>query len=228
MPAARTQRKSLAIIAASVGNMLEWYDFSVYALFATYIAANFFPNSDPSLALLKTFLTFGVGFVIRPVGALVIGAYGDWAGRKAALMLTIVLMAIGTLTLALAPTYAAIGVGAPILLLIGRLLQGLSAGGEIGSASAFLVESSSSGQRGAQASWLQASMGMSNILSALVAFAVTATLSVSAVRAWGWRIPFLLGLLIAPAGLLILRTLDETPDFEAELARRRGLSEKQQ
>ena len=221
----QTQRKTAAVVAASIGNMLEWYDFTVYALFATYIARSFFPNSDPGVALLKTFLTFGAGFVIRPLGAVVIGAYGDWAGRKAALVLTISMMALGTLLLAFSPTYASIGVGAPALLLTARLLQGLSAGGEIGSASAFLVENASSGRKGAVASWLQASMGMSNIMGALVAFSVTALLSSAQVQAWGWRIPFLVGLLIAPVGLILLRYLNETPEFEAELARRRMVSE---
>ncbi len=204
--------------------MLEWYDFTVYALFARYIAHNFFPGNDPSAALLETFLTFGVGFVIRPVGALIIGAYGDWAGRKAALTLTIFMMAAGTLLLACSPTYASIGVWAPLLLLAGRLLQGLSAGGEIGSASAFLVESANAGQKGALASWLQASMGMSNILGALIAFAVTTALSNAQVQAWGWRIPFFVGLLIAPVGLVLLRSVDETPEFEAELGRRRSVA----
>ena len=222
-----SERKSFAVVAASIGNMLEWYDFTVYALFARYIAHSFFPGSDPNAALLETFLTFGVGFVIRPVGAMLIGAYGDRAGRKAALMLTIFMMAAGTLLLACSPTYASIGVWAPVLLLLGRMLQGLSAGGEIGSASAFLVESAGAGRKGALASWLQASMGMSNILGALVAFAVTASLSLAQVQSWGWRIPFLVGLLIAPVGLVLLRSLDETPEFAAELARRRLLAERE-
>src|SRR6185312_4876226 len=158
---------------------------------------------------------FGVGFIVRPLGALVIGAYGDRVGRKAALTLTILMMAAGTLLLAFSPTYASIGLGAPALLLAGRLLQGLSAGGEIGSASAFLVENAGVGQRGALASWLQASMGLSNIMGALVAFLVTALLSTAQIQAWGWRIPFLVGLLIAPVGLVLLRFLSETPEFEA-------------
>ena len=224
MPSPRNSRQSFAVVAASVGNMLEWYDFTVYALFARYIAHNFFPGNNPNVALLEAFLTFGVGFVIRPLGALIIGAYGDKAGRKAALTLTIFMMAAGTLLLAFSPTFAAIGVWAPLLLLAGRLLQGLSAGGEIGSASAYLVESAGTGERGTVASWLQASMGMSNILGALVAFAVTALLSGAQVQAWGWRIPFLVGLLIAPVGLVLLRSLDETPEFEAEQARQRALS----
>jgi len=209
-----------AILAASVGNLLEWYDFSVYALFAIYIAANFFPHRDPGLDLVKAFLVFGLGFVIRPLGAVLLGIYGDRAGRKAALTLTILIMAGGTLIIAVAPSYAAIGIGAPLLLLTGRILQGFSAGGEIGSAIAFLVEHAPSHKRGRLTAWLQASMGMSNIVGALVAFAVTARLSATEVAGWGWRIPFLIGLSIVPVGIYLRRTLEETPQFRAESAQR--------
>src|SRR6266446_1616169 len=209
-----------AILAASVGNLLEWYDFSVYALFAIHIAANFFPHRNPGLDLVKAFLVFGLGFVIRPLGAVLIGIYGDRAGRKAALTLTILIMAGGTLIIAAAPSYAVIGIGAPLLLLAGRILQGFSAGGEIGGATAFLVEHAPETRRGLFAAWLQASMGMSNILGALVAFSVTSLLPPASVTGWGWRIPFLVGLLIAPVGLYLRRTLDETPQFRAEAARR--------
>jgi MFS transporter, MHS family, proline/betaine transporter len=211
-----------AILAASVGNLLEWYDFSVYALFAIYIGANFFPKSDPGAEVVKAFLVFGLGFVIRPLGAIVIGIYGDRAGRKAALTTTILIMACGTLIIALAPSYAAIGLGAPLLLLAGRILQGFSAGGEIGSAAAFLVEHAPAGKKGLFTAWLQASMGMSNILGALVAFAVTAILSASQVISWGWRIPFIIGLSIVPLGIYLRRTLAETPAFRAERDRSRG------
>ncbi len=199
-----------AILAASVGNLLEWYDFSVYALFAIHIAANFFPHRNPGLDLVKAFLVFGLGFVIRPLGAVLIGIYGDRAGRKAALTLTILIMAGGTLII----------VGAPLLLLAGRILQGFSAGGEIGSATAFLVEHAPSPRRGRYTAWLQASMGMSNILGALVAFAVTTRLSAAEVTGWGWRIPFLFGLSIVPVGFYLRRTLEETPQFRAEAAQR--------
>jgi MFS family permease len=214
-------RGTRAILAASVGNLLEWYDFSVYALFAIYIAAIFFPHRDPGLDLVKTFLVFGLGFVIRPLGAILIGIYGDRAGRKAALTLTILIMASGTLVIAVAPSYAAIGLGAPLLLLAGRILQGFSAGGEIGSATAFLVEHAPPDRRGRFTAWLQASMGMSNILGALVAFAVTTLLPAAHVAAWGWRIPFFIGLLIVPVGVYLRRTLEETPQFRAELEHRR-------
>lgn len=211
-----------ALIAACIGNLLEWYDFTVYALFATYIADSFFPSSDPGAALVKTFLTFGAGFVVRPLGAMLIGAYGDRTGRKAALMLTIWIMAAGTLLIAAAPSYASIGVFAPWLLLLGRLLQGFSAGGEIGSASAFLAESAKAGARGGLVSWQEASMGMSNILGALVAFTLSVSLTPLELQRWGWRIPFIVGLLIAPAGLMLRRSLHETREFESERARRRS------
>ena len=200
--------------------MLEWYDFTVYALFAGYIAGNFFPGDEPNTRLLKTFLVFGLGFIVRPLGAVLIGNFGDKAGRKAALTLTILLMAAGTGIIAFSPTYAAIGIGAPLLLLLGRVLQGFSAGGEVGGATAYLLESADLHHRGRVASWLEASMGMANILGALAAFSVTAVLSTSEVQAWGWRIPFVLGLAIAPVGLYLRRTLDETDAFQAETTRR--------
>lgn len=208
-----------AILAASAGNLLEWYDFAVYAAFAIYIGANFFPQGAPGAELIKAFLVFGLGFVIRPLGAIVIGLYGDHAGRKAALTLTILVMACGTLVIAVAPSYAAIGLGAPVLLIGGRVLQGFSAGGEIGSAAAFLVEHAPAGKKARFTAWLQASMGMSNILGALVAFAVTASLPREEVVRWGWRVPFVIGLSIAPVGLYLRRALAETPAFRAQAPR---------
>ena len=207
-----------AIVAASFGNLLEWYDFAVYAQFALYIGANFFPNGSRGADVVKAFLVFGLGFVIRPLGAVLIGIYGDRAGRKAALTATILMMAGGTLVIAVAPSYAAIGLGAPLILLTGRLLQGFSAGGEIGSAAAFLVEHAPSERRALYAAWLQASMGMSNILGASVAFTVTALLSRAEIIRWGWRLPFFLGLVIVPVGFYLRRTLEETPVFRVEIA----------
>ena len=222
MASRQTSRKTRAIVATSIGNMLEWYDFTVYALFAGYIAANFFPGDGPDARLVKTFLFFGLGFVVRPLGAMLIGNFGDRAGRKAALTLTILLMAAGTGVIAFSPTYATIGVGAPILLLLGRVLQGFSAGGEVGGATAYLLETGDPQQRGRVASWLEASMGMANILGALAAFLVTTLLSEAEVGAWGWRLPFIFGLAIAPVGLYLRRTLDETEEFRAEAALRRA------
>jgi MFS transporter, MHS family, proline/betaine transporter len=219
LPVARARTR--AVVATSIGNMLEWYDFTVYALFAGYIAVNFFPSDDPNTGLLKSFLFFGLGFVVRPLGAVFIGNFGDRAGRKAALTLTILLMSAGTGLIAISPTYGAIGIWAPFLLLLGRVLQGLSAGGEVGGATAYLLESAEVSQRGRVAAWLQASMGMANIAGALVAFAVTTLLSATQVQSWGWRIPFIVGLAIAPVGLYMRRSLQETEAFQAESLRRR-------
>jgi MHS family proline/betaine transporter-like MFS transporter len=217
-----------AVIAASTGNALEWYDFTVYALFAVYIGQNFFQNENPTVQLMASFLAFGLGYVARPLGALILGSYGDRKGRKAALTMTIMLMALGTLLIAIAPPYAAIGVGAPLLIVCGRVLQGFSAGGEVGGATAFLVEHAPAGKRGLYASWLQASMGISNMLAALVATIVTTVFTAEQVGEWAWRIPFILGLAIAPVGLWMRRALDETPHFkeERERARHAGGTEK--
>lgn len=217
-----------AVAAASIGNALEWYDFSVYAFFAIYISQNFFPESNSSIQLISAFLIFGVGFVIRPLGAVLLGNYGDRAGRKALLTFTIILMAAGVLIIGLAPTYAVIGIGAPIFILVGRVLQGFSAGGEMGGASAFLVEYANEENKGKYAAWLQASMALSNILGALVATCVTLVFTQEQVASWGWRIPFLLGVLIAPVGLYLRNKLDETPQFLIEEKRKKERNEKQQ
>jgi len=213
--AADTPAGTRALLAASLGNLLEWYDFSVYAAFAIYIGENFFPRGAPGAGLIQAFLVFGLGFVVRPLGAVVIGVYGDHAGRKAALTTTILLMAGGTLVMAVAPSYATFGFGAPLLLIGGRVLQGFSAGGEIGSAAAFLVEHAPDGRKARFTAWLQASMGMSNILGASVAFGITLSLPAGDIVRWGWRIPFMIGLLIAPVGLYLRRELAETPPFRA-------------
>jgi MHS family proline/betaine transporter-like MFS transporter len=210
---------SRAVLATAIGNMLEWYDFTVYAFFAGYLAKSFFPAGDHSSAqLLQAFLVFGLGFVVRPLGAIIIGNYADRAGRKAALTLTILLMGAGTGVIAFSPTFHSAGMLAPLLLLLGRLLQGFSAGGEIGGATAYLLETARLEHRGRIAAWLEASMGMSNILGALVAYSVTDFLSPADVQSWGWRIPFLGGLCIVPVGLYLRRSLDETPDFAAVAA----------
>lgn len=212
---------SRAIVAASVGNAFEWYDFTVYALFAIYISKVFFPGGDSTMELVKTFLAFGLGFVVRPLGAVLLGIYGDRADRKAVLTATIGLMAVGTGVIAFAPGYMAIGVGAPLLLLFGRILQGFSAGGEIGGAAALLIEHAPPHRRGEYASWLQATMSASNIMGASAAFIVTALLTQDQLESFGWRLPFIFGLLIAPIGIWIRRTLDETPEFKREIEHRR-------
>jgi MHS family proline/betaine transporter-like MFS transporter len=204
-----------AVLAASIGNALEWYDFSVYAFFAIYISRNVFPNQGSAAALINAFLIYGVAFVARPVGAVLLGAYGDRSGRRAALTLSLILMAAGSLCIAIAPPYAVIGIGAPLLILCGRLLQGLSAGGEIGGAVSFLVEHAPPERRGTYAAWLQSSMGVSNILGALTGATLSAALTPEQLSSWGWRVPFVLGLSVAPVGLWLRASLEETPAFEA-------------
>ena len=203
-----------AVAAAAVGNAFEWYDFTVFVLFAPFIAQAFFPGGETE-GLIKTFLTFGIGFVARPIGGALIGYLGDKAGRKAALTLTFALMAIGTLVIATSPTQAAIGGWAPLLVLTGRLLQGLSAGGEIGGAASLLVEHAPVGQRARFTAVLQATMAVSNILGALVALAVRELIPADQMAIWGWRVPFLFGLLIVPIGIWLRMTLEETPEFLA-------------
>lgn len=212
----KKQSAGAAIAAASIGNALEWYDFSVFAFFAAYIGHGFFIDGDETSALIKTFLVFAVGFIARPLGAIFLGLYGDRVGRKSALTLTIALMAIGTLIIAIAPPLTVIGVGAPILLLVGRVLQGFSAGGEIGGATAFLVESAPEDKKARYASWLQASMGLSNIIAAFVGVSVTSFFDDVEIQQWAWRIPFIIGLLIIPVGFYIRKNLDETEDFQLE------------
>lgn len=202
------------IIATTIGNALEWLDFSAYALFAVFIAREFFPADSELASLLAVFGTFAVGFVMRPVGALVLGSYADRAGRRAALSLTILLMALGTAIIAFTPGYRTIGPVAPVLIVLARMLQGLSAGGEIGGAVAFLIEHAPAGKRGRYASWQQAGQAGAFLLAGLAGHLVTNTLTPGQVQAFGWRIPFLFGLTIAPVGFYIRWKLDETPLFD--------------
>ncbi|WP_274570969.1 MFS transporter [Neisseria leonii] len=213
---AKEKSAGKVVAAASIGNALEWYDFSIFAFFAAYIGHNFFLEGNHTSTLIKTYIVFGAGFIARPLGAVLLGLYGDRVGRKAALTMTIALMAIGTFIIAVAPTADVIGVGAAVLLLIGRLFQGFSAGGEIGGATAYLVESAPPKKRALYASCLQASMGFSNILAAVVGVVVTKSLGDAVVHDWGWRIPFIVGLLIVPVGFYIRNSLSESPEFAHE------------
>jgi MFS transporter, MHS family, proline/betaine transporter len=210
-PAATTNPRRV-IIAASIGNALEWYDVLVYGFFAATISKLFFPSADETVSLLLALGTFAVAYVVRPLGALVLGAYADRVGRKAALMLSIQLMMVGTLLIAIMPPYAQIGVIAPILILIARLVQGFSAGGEFGSATAFLVEHAPD-KRGFMASWQFASQGFSTLLASAFGTVLTATLSDAQLQSWGWRIPFFFGLLVGPVGYYIRRYVDEAGEF---------------
>lgn len=209
-----------AVIAAVVGNTLEWYDFAVYGFFALTLAKLFFPAGDATVSLLLTVATFGVGFVMRPVGALVLGTLADRRGRKAALSLTILLMALGTAMIGFAPTYATAGAWAPAIIVLARLIQGFSAGGEIGGATAFLIEHAPPARRGLYASWQQASQAGALLMGSLTGALVTGLLPPADLDGWGWRIPFLIGLLIAPVGLYIRFRISETDAFKALLRER--------
>ncbi|WP_258273729.1 MFS transporter [Agrococcus sp. HG114] len=201
------------VVAAAAGNALEWFDFSSYAFFAAYISANFFMQGDAGSGMIATFLVFAVGFIARPLGAIVLGSYGDTHGRKATLMLTVSLMAVGTFIIGFAPPIWAIGIGAPILLTIGRLFQGFSAGGEIGGATSYLVEKAPPERRAGLTGWLQGSMGIANAMSALLGVIITASFPESEIVEWAWRIPFVVGLLIVPVAIYIRKQLDETEEF---------------
>ncbi|MGY2489060.1 MFS transporter [Cupriavidus sp. CP313] len=212
-PAIQPSQRRRAIIATVIGNGLEWFDFTVYSFFAVIIAKLFFPTGDDLSSLLLAVATFGVGFFMRPVGGIVLGVYADRVGRKAALSLTILLMALGTTLIGIAPTYDQIGIFAPLLIVVARLMQGFSAGGEMGGATAFLTEYAPARQRAYYSSWIQASIGMAVLLGAAVGTFVTSSLSTEALNSWGWRLPFLLGIVIGPVGYYIRHHLDETPTF---------------
>lgn len=205
-----------AIVAVSIGNALEWYDFLVYATFALQISHAFFPRKDEITSLLATFITFGISFVARPVGAALIGTYADRAGRKAALTLTVLLMACGSLLIAVCPTAATIGVAAPAILFLARLLQGFSAGGEIGGAMALLAEDAPPRRRSFYLAFQQTGQGAAIMSCGLAALAINSCFSVSQVNAWAWRLPFLFGLVIAPVGFYIRRHIAEPELFSAQ------------
>lgn len=202
-----------AVAAAAIGNVLEWYDFAVYSFLAAIIGRNFFPSGDPSAELLYSFAVFGMGFLARPLGAILIGRLGDLKGRKTALLLTIFMMASGTVLMGLAPTYAQAGILGPIVILLARLIQGFSAGGEWGSSTAFIVEWAPEGKRGFYGSFQQSSVAGGLLLGSGFAALLSTVLSPESMDGWGWRIPFLLGGLLGPVGLWMRRTIDETPAF---------------
>jgi MFS family permease len=198
-------------VAATVtGNALEFYDFLTYSTFAVYIGRAYFPAGSAFANLLLTLATFGVGFLTRPLGGILIGAYADRAGRRPALMLTISLMTIGTLGVALTPTFADIGLLAPMILIAARLVQGLALGGEVGPSTALLLECAPPGRRGFFVSWQNASQGIAICAAGLVGLALSVTLDNTQLGSWGWRVAFVLGLVIVPVGLFIRRRLPET------------------
>jgi MHS family proline/betaine transporter-like MFS transporter len=200
------------IIAASVGNALEFYEILVYGYFAVIISKVFFPAADEAVSILVTFGTFGISFLARPVGAIFLGAYGDRKGRKRALTLSILLMTIGTGLMTVMPSYGSVGVLAPILVIAARLLQGFSVGGEFASSTAFLVEHRPD-RAGFFASWQWSSQGLAAVIATGFGVLLTTTMTPADLQSWGWRIPFGFGLLIGPVGYYIRSQLAETPEF---------------
>lgn len=198
------------VAAAVAGNALEFYDFTVYATFTSQIAATFFPSKTPFVSLILTLATFGVGFLLRPLGALIIGHWADRHGRRGAMMVSFSLMGASILGLALTPSYAAIGPLAPCLVLFWRLCQGFALGGEMGPTTAFLIEAAPPPKRGLYAAWQGGSQNIANLVGAGVGLTFTTLLGLAALEAWGWRVAFLVGTVALPFGLLLRRALPET------------------
>ena len=210
-------RQVRAVVRVSSGNFLEMYDFMVFGYYASAIGRAFFPSGNEYASLMLSFMTFGAGFLMRPLGALVLGAYTDKHGRRAGLVLTLGLMSIGIVTIACTPGYAMIGLLAPLLVLGGRLLQGFSAGMELGGVSVYLSEIATPGRKGFYVSWQSASQQAAVMFAALIGVILNVTLAPQAMASWGWRVPLLLGCAIIPFLFRLRRSLEETDEF---LARR--------
>lgn len=208
----RKEATARSIAAITLGNGLEFFDFTVYTFFATLIGRLYFPVDTAFGQLMLSLATFGVGFAMRPLGGIVIGAYADRVGRKPAMMLTLWLMALGSAIFVVAPTYAQIGMAAPVLIVLGRLIQGFAIGGELGASTSLLLEYADDKTRGYYGSWQLFSQALSILLGSLCGLALTNTLPPVALESWGWRVPFVLGMLIVPIGMYIRRHLHETAD----------------
>jgi MHS family citrate/tricarballylate:H+ symporter-like MFS transporter len=213
LTAAERKHQVLSVIRVSSGNFLEMYDFFVFGYYAKAIGDAFFPGDSDFFKLMAAFATFGVGFLMRPLGAILLGAYIDHHGRRAGLLLTLGLMAIGTLTIALVPGYATLGLAAPVIVVLGRLIQGFSAGVELGGVSVYLAEIATPGHKGFYVSWQSGSQQVAVIFVALLGVALSALLPPETMMAWGWRLPFLIGCLIVPLLFLLRRSMEETEQF---------------
>jgi len=218
------QAKIKAVLRVTTGNFLEMYDFFVFAYYAAAIGRTYFPKNSEFATLMLSFATFGVGFLIRPLGAVILGSYMDRKGRRAGLILTLGLMSMGTLSIACTPGYAMIGMLAPLLVVSGRLLQGFSAGVELGSVSVYLAEIATPGHRGFYVSWQNASQQVAVVFAALLGVWLNSLLTPAQMDAWGWRIPLLVGCAIVPFLFLMRRSLAETGEF---LARPRHLTHRE-
>jgi MHS family citrate/tricarballylate:H+ symporter-like MFS transporter len=202
------------VLRVTSGNFMEMFDFFLFGFYATAISKAFFPAGDEVASLMMTFMTFGAGFLMRPLGAVILGAYVDHVGRRQGLIVTLGLMALGTVLIACVPSYASIGYLAPVLVLVGRLLQGFSAGAELGGVSVYLSEMATPGNKGFYVSWQSASQQVAIIVAAALGYALNLWLTPSQVGAWGWRIPFFIGCMIVPVLFVIRRSLQETEEFK--------------
>jgi len=209
------QSKLSTVLRVTSGNFLEMFDFFLYGFYATYISKTFFPSNDEYASLILTFATFGAGFLMRPLGAVILGSYIDRIGRRKGLILTLGIMALGTILIAFVPGYATIGIAAPILVLIGRLLQGFSAGVELGGVSVYLSEMATPGNKGFYVSWQSASQQVAIMVSAIIGYLLSQWLTPAEIGAWGWRVPFFIGCMIVPVIFVIRRSLQETDEFLA-------------
>src|SRR5262252_11029229 len=214
-PAMPTRSKIATVLRVTSGNFLEMFDFFLYGFYATNIAGAFFPTSSEFASLMAAFVTFGAGFLMRPLGAIWLGAYVDEVGRRRGLIVTLSIMAVGTILIAATPGYATLGVAAPFLVLIGRLLQGFSAGVELGGVSVYLSEMATPGHKGFYVSWQSASQQVAIVVAALLGYGLNKWLAPDQISAWGWRIPFFIGCLIVPFIFVIRRSLQETEAFLA-------------
>jgi len=205
--------KVATVLRVTSGNFLEMFDFFLFGFYASHIAKAFFPTSNELSSLLLTFATFGAGFLMRPLGAIILGAYVDRVGRRQGLIVTLAIMAMGTILIAFVPGYATIGLLAPILVLTGRLLQGFSAGVELGGVSVYLSEMAPRGQKGFYVSWQSGSQQVAIVVAALIGYALNKLLMPEQLSDWGWRVPFFIGCLIVPAIFVIRRSLQETEEF---------------
>lgn len=206
-------KRKLALAAGIIGNVIEWYDFALYGYMTVIISSLFFPDNTQALGLLATYGIFAAGFLMRPLGATVFGWLGDTIGRSRTMLISVIMMMISTFVLGLLPTYTSIGAFAAILLVLIRLLQGLSVGGEFSSSVTYLVETAPLSLRGLSGSWANAGSGAGMLLGALLASLATNLLSDSALLAWGWRLPFLFGGILGSSAILLRRKLPESPQF---------------
>jgi MHS family proline/betaine transporter-like MFS transporter len=209
-----------AVGAMALGNAMEWFDFGVYSYIAVTLGQVFFPSSNPSAQLIATFGTFAAAFLVRPIGGMVFGPLGDRIGRQRVLAMTMIMMAAGTFAIGLIPSYASIGIFAPVLLLVARLVQGFSTGGEYGGAATFIAEFSTDKRRGFMGSFLEFGTLIGYVLGAGTVALLTATLSHEALLSWGWRVPFLIAGPLGLVGLYIRMKLEETPAFKKQAEER--------